>query len=100
MKHEEAFFSDESLISILKDSLFNKTNICFDDLEEVFNLCLLSCFSPRKGKTKKLDDYVEAETRGQTDGNCGEVYGQCPLSIRKILPETFINKVIMKKKKK
>lgn len=57
-------------------------------------------FSPRKGKTKKLEDYLEAETQGLTYGNCDEVYGQCPLTIRKILPEKFVNKAIMKKKKK
>ena len=57
-------------------------------------------FSPRKGKTSKLDEYVEAETRGMNEGRCEEVYGSCPLSVRKLMPEQLIQKAMMKKKKK
>jgi hypothetical protein len=56
-------------------------------------------FSPRKGKTAKLDEYVEAETRGMSEGQCEEVYGSCPISIRKLMPERVVRRAMMKKKK-
>lgn len=54
---------------------------------------------PRTDSNEMMNDYVAAEIQGKAYGECSTKYGKCPLTIRRLLPESYVNEVMRKRRK-
>ena len=58
-------------------------------------------YRPRRedfNDVENVIDYIEAEDRGRYFGGCFEKYGMCPLTIRRFLPDNYVE--MMKKRRR
>ena len=56
-------------------------------------------YRPRRGDgTATVNEYLEAEDQGRSLGRCFDKYGACPLTVRRILPDNYVE--MMKKRRK
>ena len=60
---------------------------------------IFAFYRPRRQSLQGMQnsiDYIEAEDRGRSIGGCFDKYGRCPLTIRRLLPDNYVE--VMKKR--
>lgn len=61
-------------------------------------IATLFIFSPRREGYDVTNDYTDAEDQGRQFGGCFAKYGACPLTIRRLLPDRYVE--MMKRRRK